>query len=187
MKRILLCLIESVNLINKQDGAPAQPAETFRVGHYGLNLLDPAENCAEWRNKFRARHASDQVCKRGLSHPQVGPKGSATEVRLAQSEGAGAFLDPKCGFVPHSLRVAVADACAPPAVSFASTVEKVKRGAGSKRLIAIGRAVFALHITRYRLRRRRLTIPRLTLEFATLLISAERHSRAHSSGLRTDD
>ena len=70
---VLLCLIESVNLVHEENRAAAHAPQALRIGHHRLDFLDPAQHRAE-RNKLAARRARDQVGQRRLPYPGRTPQ-----------------------------------------------------------------------------------------------------------------
>src|SRR5688572_25591368 len=72
-ERILLRLVEPVNLIDEQNRALSKPPGLFRHGHDVLDLFYSRKNCAE-ENEGRLGHVGDDLSQRGLSDSRRSPK-----------------------------------------------------------------------------------------------------------------
>src|SRR5438094_6804575 len=72
-KCILLRLIESVNLIDKDDRAVARPARLFRACHDFLNLFDSGQDRAEW-NESGLGHLGDDLSEGCFTDTGRAPK-----------------------------------------------------------------------------------------------------------------
>ena len=72
-KGILLGFVETVNLIDEDDGARAVLAGTLGVGHDLLDLFDPREHGGEF-DELRFGHAGDDLCQRGLARARRSPE-----------------------------------------------------------------------------------------------------------------
>src|SRR5262249_34882874 len=62
-----------MNFVNEQDGSASHPTRAFRIGHHGLDLFDPRENCAK-RNIIGFRQPRDYSGKSRFSDPGRSPQ-----------------------------------------------------------------------------------------------------------------
>src|SRR5262245_36237276 len=72
-KRILLCLVEAVNLIHEHDGARAVLAGLLRVGHHLLDFFDTAEHRREL-DEIGLGDLRDDLGQRGLAYARWTPE-----------------------------------------------------------------------------------------------------------------
>jgi hypothetical protein len=72
-KDILLGFVETMNLVDEDQGpAPCAP-KTLSVRHHGFDFFDPTQHGAE-RYELAPRHARDQACQRGFSRAGWSPQ-----------------------------------------------------------------------------------------------------------------
>ena len=80
-ERILLGLVEPVDLIHEKHGPSSHPAALLRLPHHILDLLDPAGDRAEI-NKFRPGLPGDDAGKGRLPHPWRPPEDHGRDLIL---------------------------------------------------------------------------------------------------------
>src|SRR6266478_3091582 len=78
-KRVLLCLVEAVHLVDEDDGALPGTCFAFGIRHHFLDLLDAGEHRAEG-NKVRAREPRNQPRQRGLTAARRSPEKHGAEI-----------------------------------------------------------------------------------------------------------
>ena len=66
-ERVLLRLVEAVDLVDEDDRLPSEDAPLFRLPHHVLDVLDPARHGRE-RHEAGVGRQGDDVRERGLSH-----------------------------------------------------------------------------------------------------------------------
>ena len=73
-ERVLLRLVEAVNLVDEDDGSPLQlPARVLGGGHHLLDFLDAGHDGAE-RHEARLRRLRNQARERGLAGARRSPQ-----------------------------------------------------------------------------------------------------------------
>ena len=78
-KGILLSFVETVNLIDEDDGARAVLTGALGVGHDLLDLFNPGEHGGEF-DKLRLGHAGDDLRQRSLARARRSPEDERTRV-----------------------------------------------------------------------------------------------------------
>ena len=73
-KRILLCFVEAVDLVHKENRPSSVVVGSFSFAHDGLDFLDPRQYRTE-RDKVRAGHLSNDARQRCLAQSRVVPRG----------------------------------------------------------------------------------------------------------------
>ena len=80
-KSILLGLVETMNLIHKNNGPPSGKAHLFRLHHHLADFLNAAGNGAEI-DEFRLRLSGDDAGKGGFSHAGRPPENHGADAVL---------------------------------------------------------------------------------------------------------
>ena len=68
-----------MDFVDEENGALAQAAQLFRVGHHGFDFLDAAEHGAEG-DELAAGHARNQFRQRGLAHARRAPENNRRQL-----------------------------------------------------------------------------------------------------------
>src|SRR5437016_1923284 len=72
-KRILLGFVETMNLIDEDDGSPAHPPRLFRGSHDVFDFPDTGQHCAK-RDERRLRHLRDDLRQSRFAHAWRAPE-----------------------------------------------------------------------------------------------------------------
>ena len=78
-ERVLLRLVEAMNLIDEDDSSRSVLAGAFGISHDLLDFLDPGQHRREL-NKLRLSHASDDLGQRSLARPRRAPENERANI-----------------------------------------------------------------------------------------------------------
>ena len=82
-ERILLGLVEAVNLVDENDGARSILSRPLRIGHDLLDFLDAGQHRGEL-DELRLGHACDDLRQRSLTRPRRTPEDERADIVALQ-------------------------------------------------------------------------------------------------------
>src|ERR1700746_2529230 len=100
-KRILLRLVEAMNLINEYDRARPILPRTLRIGHYLLDLFDSGQHRGEF-NELRLGHVGDDLGESGLASSRRPPEEDGPRI-VALNRNPQRLARPDQMILPHIL------------------------------------------------------------------------------------